>query len=291
METKSNKAIIKIGFMVNIQNFALVSADTVGGFLRWALFIILAITAIYLLITKAKIAKKSVGPAMLVLTILVTPFLLITPVEKTIKPAAKTVSSKVNRPDIDIPKTSKDNDKDTTLPSELPETSISEKPELKEDLDNYGRGSTNQNTSNHDPTTVEPITPTQPDNPTQPEDPIIDPVLPTKYHLTINNPEYVAVDVSGDYEKDAEIFVAAIDREDEYYFFEGWVNGENNTVSTTANYTFNMPENDLSLTPAYRFEQPKVTVHFNANEGSNVDDIIINKGQTINQLPSTIKDY
>lgn len=289
--------------MLNTQNFALVGADSLGGFLRWALFIILAITAIILLISKTKIAKKSVGPTMLVLTILAAPFLLITTVEKTVKPEGKTVSSEVNRPDIDIPKTSKDDKEKTRFTTGLPETNVNEKPEPKAAENNSGRGSSNQNSSNNNLTPAEPSTPvepsnptepsttTQPDNPTQPEDPIIDPVLPTKYHLTINNPEYVAVDVSGDYEKDAEIFVAAIDREDEYYFFEGWVNGENNTVSTTANYTFNMPENDLSLTPTYRFEQPKVTVHFETNDGSNVDDIIINKGQTINQLPSTIKDY
>ena len=283
--------------MLNTQNFALVGADSLGGFLRWALFIILAVTAIILLISKTKIAKKSVGPAVLVLTILAAPFLLITTVEKTVKPESKTISSEVNRPDLDIPKTNK-GEEAVNLPSKLPKTDLEEKPEQKEPVNNAGRGSSNQTAPSTNNTPAQPDTPTQPEDPTptQPEDPIIpdDPVLPTKYHLTINNSEFVAVDVSGDYEKDVEIFVAAIDREDSYYFFEGWVDGNGSAVSNTANYTFNMPENDLTLTPTYKYEGPiipeKVTVHFEANDGTPVDDITLDKGQKIAQLPSTTKD-
>ena len=156
--------------MLNIQNFALVGADSLGGFLRWALFIILAVTAIILLISKTKIAKKSVGPAVLVLTILAAPFLLITTVEKTVKPESKTVSSEVNRPDLDIPKTNK-GEEAINLPSELPKTDLEEKPGQKEPVNNAGRGSSSQTVPSTNNTPSQPDSPTQPEDPIQPDDP------------------------------------------------------------------------------------------------------------------------
>lgn len=219
--------------MFNSHELVLVGVDTFSGILRWALFIGMVIATFYMLHKNVKVRKLNIGLSTLFLTMIAAPILLLIPIVKNIEEGNDSgadiagITDVTDDPNVEVPYTSDDEPiynwiitPDEIVPSQ-PDVPASD-------------------------------TPSEPDGPDGPDEPD----QPTKYRLTIEHADYVETDVSGEYEYQTEITVTAINRENEFYFFEKWVNSNNETVSTDASFTFTMPENDLTLYPVYRFEDP-----------------------------------
>ena len=102
-----------------------------------------------------------------------------------------------------------------------------------------------------------------------------------KYDLTIEDPQYVVEDKSGEYFYESEVSLTAKDRED--YKFTGWSNGE-----TTKTITLTIEE-DTTIKPLYEINIYMITL--DPNEGSvSPTQIKVTKGEAVGTLPTPTRD-
>ncbi len=276
---------------MNSYDVVLVTLGTFLGLLRWAFLIFCILFTLYLIDKKKKVGKLSLGLTALLITVLITPILLL---------------------DF-IPRGTGTDDDGTVVPdtSDFVPTDDPSKPSNKSDGndDNNGSSSSNpfSNTPSETPTEEEAVyrsididgasvnNPSsdgkyqvgkkvtiraedrtgyhvvwfanneavndKTDNPlefTMPdEDLSIHPMyVINQYSLTIEHGDYVVDDVSGRYDYQTPITVTAKNRESDRFYFEKWVNQDNETVSTDMTYSFTIPAHDTTLYPVYRYDDP-----------------------------------
>ena len=103
-----------------------------------------------------------------------------------------------------------------------------------------------------------------------------------KYILTINNPEYVIEDKSGEHFYGEEVTITAKDRDD--YKFTGWSNGEESKTVTL------VISRNTTITPTYELNIYVITLNPNGG-GVTPSEINVTKEEAIGELPTPVRKF